>query len=377
MGHSASHLHGTAIDVTTGRPMKQVLMRVKNTNGQTVKQIVVDGSYQISLLPGDYSLHLSRSGYVSSVQAATTEAGLDIRENLLMSPSLNGNKLRAVLTWGSSPRDLDVYMHTAKNSGACVVSWRNMACHDNSVSMDIDAMDSHGPETITIKRWENGKYVYKVKRFSDDGNILTSGAKVEVFGARNSDRKTFYIGRHGKVEGQTWTVFTISGPNHEVREYDPLRRKSLLAAGPHDGATLSQLSSLGWRVCSKKSFSPGGLPIQQIENACNGQNLVMACGRTGENRLVKTASGPRSAVFTSCNGRSACATANGVSWYWHGSWSFGFARQGSTVNRHSCDVGNGATSGMCVHTSGGRTSNGYRCGSHYAGSNSWTWYILH
>ncbi|MDR1910831.1 MAG: hypothetical protein LBQ52_00585 [Helicobacteraceae bacterium] len=118
--------------------------------------------------------------------------------------SLDG--LRIVLSWGAAPKDLDshlvysdkqIYFNT-KGSG--------------SAYLDVDDVDSYGPETITIQKLApNETYIYTVHNFSDsdkanNGALSKSGAKVFVY-AGQSLVKTYNVPRN--ITGNVWTVFKI------------------------------------------------------------------------------------------------------------------------------------------------------------------------
>ena len=86
-------------------------------------------------------------------------------------------QLTAVLTWGSRPSDLDAYMVMVviliiylflpvcvltwlQDQPSCTVNWEKRTCP--GVSLSVDAIDSHGPETITISDVKHTGYTFKV-----------------------------------------------------------------------------------------------------------------------------------------------------------------------------------------------------------------------
>ncbi|MDR5609090.1 MULTISPECIES: hypothetical protein [unclassified Arsenophonus] len=82
--------------------------------------------------------------------------------------------------------------------------------------LDIDVRNGFGPETITIKRLNPGRYRFAVKNFSTKPEITTSNAKVVVAqkdksgGTRVSE---YDIPTSGT--GLWWEVFEMDG-NTEI-----------------------------------------------------------------------------------------------------------------------------------------------------------------
>ncbi len=115
--------------------------------------------------------------------------------------------LRIVLSWGKNPLDIDSHISYPGNH-ICFASKKG-----NLANLDVDDVDSFGPETITVERKLPGqKYIYAVHDYSDkeirSGNMLSSISDARVF---------IYIGntliRSYKVPrnemGNTWVVFMI------------------------------------------------------------------------------------------------------------------------------------------------------------------------
>jgi hypothetical protein len=128
--------------------------------------------------------------------------------------SLDG--MRVVLSWGRSPFDLD--LHTVF-PGSHVFFRQKVGVAAN---LDVDDIDSFGPETITIEKKAFGQpYVFAVHDYSN--RLLTGRAALSESGA-----KVFvYIGqsliRRYEVpaarQGTLWTVFSIDG-NGELHDHN-------------------------------------------------------------------------------------------------------------------------------------------------------------
>jgi cysteine-rich repeat protein len=99
---------------------------------------------------------------------------------------------------------------------------------------------------------------------------------------------------------------------------------------------------------------------------CTGSKLLLGCRPVGSPMFTLVATGEREDVLFDTGMGNVTHDANGVSWYYNGDWSMGFADEGTGVDRNSCDILD--VSGelrMCWHTGGDAIYEGYRCGNEY------------
>lgn len=119
----------------------------------------------------------------------------------------NLDGIRVVLTWGKYPYDLDSHLWYSNQH----VYFDNKI--GNKANLDVDDVDSYGPETITIEEKKFGtEYFYGVhdfsnKELSNSYQLSESGATVFVY-IGQSLVKTYYVPKD-KV-GNLWTVFKIT-----------------------------------------------------------------------------------------------------------------------------------------------------------------------
>jgi len=141
-----------------------------------------------------------------------------------LSPTMKGlDSMRVVLGWGSSPSDLDSHMVYPGNH-----IFFDHKLGDNG-NLDVDDIDSYGPETITLTRRENGKsYIYAVHDYSDKyepgtKNLSRSDAKVFVYVGETLVR-TYYVpvGQSGNL----WTVFKVN-ENGAIEDVNSLKGVSV------------------------------------------------------------------------------------------------------------------------------------------------------
>jgi uncharacterized protein YfaP (DUF2135 family) len=177
-------------------------------NGETSVPVYTNQSGKVNI-PTEYkddpnlTIIIKKEGYSTLVSKCSC-GGLTYAISPIMQ-ELDG--LRIVLSWGSSPLDIDSHL---SYPGGYICYYKKDASMAN---LDVDDTDSFGPETITItKKIAGKKYVYAVHDFSDrdltnNSNLSNfSRAKVFVY-VGNTLIKTYKIPTAQK--GNIWIPFII------------------------------------------------------------------------------------------------------------------------------------------------------------------------
>lgn len=213
-------------------------------NGNNAEyQAITDGSgnYTILNMPiGNYSEIVEASGFFSRINSS-----LDIVNGLnqlnpitlVQQPSINS--LRFILTWGSSPADLDSHLTGPMASGGRFhIFFSNKAPTGAGANLDVDDTSSYGPETVTIQTFVDGTYRYSVFNYSNQTTtggsaIYSSPAKVEVYD--HSGLLQSFIAPAYTGSGNTWRVFemTVTGGNYT---FNPINTY-VMASSSTDAAT--------------------------------------------------------------------------------------------------------------------------------------------
>jgi len=139
--------------------------------------------------------------------------------NFPLSPILLPGHARFVLTWGAKPKDLDIYLlapHHDVSKPACEVNWRNKKCDSGGVRLDRDDTRGHGPETISLGKFNNGDYVVRIDEYKGNPSAPMwdkSIAQVTYYsphlGAIHME-----VGQQGYIAGRVWYVMMIDGASH-------------------------------------------------------------------------------------------------------------------------------------------------------------------
>lgn len=193
--------------------------------GETVT--AADGSYSIDLPAGNYTAEASKDGYITVYKNVVSQMA-DSRQDISLTPVLNENEWRFVLTWGEHPRDLDSHLTGPKDDGSRFhVVYYDRTARENDVKLadlDVDDTTSYGPETVTIYEYKTGVYRYSVhdytNRYAVDSDAMSkSGAVVKVY---NGERLVKTFNMPTNVKGTLWTVFELNNgvitPINEITE---------------------------------------------------------------------------------------------------------------------------------------------------------------
>lgn len=177
------------------------------------------GRYTIEDVPvGYYTVEASLNGYVTGYTNIIVLSDAERTDfDFTITPTLNEDEIRIVLTWGSSPSDLDSHLiGRTPSDGTFNVYYSDKVYRYDGVEManlDVDDTSSYGPETITILENIYGTYTYAVHNYSNRSSsnstaLSFSGAVVRVF--VGSVQVAEYNVPTDQV-GTYWTVFEIAG----------------------------------------------------------------------------------------------------------------------------------------------------------------------
>ncbi|WP_296283140.1 tetratricopeptide repeat protein [uncultured Acinetobacter sp.] len=186
----------------------------------------------------DNLLIIKKSGYSTLVAKCPCDG-----MTYALSPVLKDlDSMRIVLNWGKNPLDLDSHL-SYKNQH---IYWDNK--QGLAANLDVDDVDSYGPETVTIDKKLDGQYyVYSVHDFSDrtqpnTNNLSNSQAKVMVY-AGESLIRSYYVPT--AKTGNLWTVFRIS-PEGEIQDINRISGTTVGAS--QIGSSVSNYQNQSTRV---------------------------------------------------------------------------------------------------------------------------------
>ena len=185
---------------------------VNVTSGDTETNAITgsDGSYSFEVVPGEYTLEVKCDGFSTECFVITVLKDTPLTSDFTISPTLATGEIRIVLEWDATPTDLDSHLSGTSGDNVYVnVFFRNKVARSGSdviATLDVDDIDSFGPETITLYDMA-GTYTYSVHQYSYDGSLATSGATVKVYTDNNTSPLVIEV--PSSVSGDWWDVFKI------------------------------------------------------------------------------------------------------------------------------------------------------------------------
>jgi len=223
----------------TPAPMQVVTGQVVNSQnaqgeeGVTVTIIAGDterskvtnatGHFIIEAPAGNATISYFKEAFINESNNLTISSTERTDVHGTVSPAMPPDDWRIILQWGEFPKDLDSYT----TFGACDIKFskKSGTCFEGlTANLDVDSRHGFGPETTTLsgasKCQKRGdcKAVFKVKQFSGDRNLSTSGATVFLKNGNHSVQ-TFNVNggpENGIIVGRWWYVFYLYPRTGEV-----------------------------------------------------------------------------------------------------------------------------------------------------------------
>lgn len=208
---------GKITNAMTGNGVGGITLDVRsgwnNDAGEILTTTTTDdsGNYTITLPIGNYTLCASKEGYIPTMINVVVQKDVCTTKNGSMTPIISGDSFRIVLTWGSSPSDLDSHVVGTLSSGSSFhVYYGDKSEYDGEVevcNLDVDDTSSYGPETITLNTTTDNPYYYYIYNYSSTTGMITSEAQIKVYQG-DTLVATFNVPTN-QADARYWNVFAI------------------------------------------------------------------------------------------------------------------------------------------------------------------------
>lgn len=139
----------------------------------------------------------------------------------VISQTIDQDQIRVVLTWGSSPRDLDSYMFcqlSNEKRKEQMLWFRNPRFEiENKLicALDHDDVRSFDPETITLYEPRTGEYTYYVRNYYEEVEMGDYGATVRIY--MGNSMFPAYSFHMPKEKGACWEVFSLNSATNRIQ----------------------------------------------------------------------------------------------------------------------------------------------------------------
>ena len=209
---------GSVRDAVTNNIVAAVTVELRaganNTTGTPLATTTTnaDGVYSFTARPnGTYTVRATKASYAAGSVTITLIGGSVSAPITFLSPGTATIAWRFVLSWGSTPLDLDAHLTgplPATTSRFHVFySARGSSTTSPFALLDQDSQAGYGPETITLHQQIAGIYRFFVVNFSGSPEMRTSTARVDVYQGNTLVQQFF----PPQQSGQVWTLLEING----------------------------------------------------------------------------------------------------------------------------------------------------------------------
>ena len=233
---------GTGVDNLTLEVYSGILVGVEKPSSTALCTITSynGGRYKTEALDaGNYTIFVcdEREGISDNDRYMPTSFTIKVlgnteimSQNGTVSNSLDGNQLRIVLSWGSTPRDLDSHLLISASEGSTGHVYygnRTYFLDGNKIAdLDLDDTSGYGPETTTIYAAVDGTYTFYVHDFTNSSYgssnyyLSNSGATVYVYSGYSTLPIATYSVPTGL--GTIWKVFSYDSTTGEITPYNTI-----------------------------------------------------------------------------------------------------------------------------------------------------------
>lgn len=188
--NASFEVSGQVFDAATGQPLAGVLVKIEESGEKAAKPMVPpdsmvtgsDGRYQFTGVPeGYFQVSAAKAGYIWIYDYRRISGSVTMPP-FVMSRELPAGRIRFVLSWNELPIDLDAYLWIEDGNFTHLVYHGSVG--DSSTVpyayLDIDDLDSYGPETITITNFYRA-IKYAVHNWSGEVPLAGCGARVDIY----------------------------------------------------------------------------------------------------------------------------------------------------------------------------------------------------
>lgn len=193
--------------------------RIKDKNGEDITAFTDENGTATVTLPTDedYTVEVTADGFITLEESA--EDG-----NYYISPIMDDDTYRAVLTWGKEC-DLDAHLSVTAHDNTEKINYYKSDIKDENgeviAALDIDNETGDGPETITFNADDNSLWRFSVCSYSS----LKENSKLGLFEAK--PKVTFYQGNKlvgtytldKETADNVWRVFEIKNGEIKLSNY--------------------------------------------------------------------------------------------------------------------------------------------------------------
>lgn len=213
---------------------------LNNQDGEVVETASTDqnGFYSINLPAGEYTGEISGPGLVPTYLYASAPSDVfNTNQNETAIRAAASSEIKLMLSWGDTPHDLDSHLIGKTIDGTDLhTAYYQKTFEENGITyvdLDWDDVNSYGPETTSIRKLRDGKYVFYVNNFSNDSALDTSKAVIKLFKGNSTTPDQVFNVPDGNGDERVWVAFKIeisnNGENVQITPINKLESDEMMS----------------------------------------------------------------------------------------------------------------------------------------------------
>lgn len=192
-----------------GNGVENITVEVDNVYNRGVTN--EKGYYQLITGYADvFTGQISGPGYLDgNIHATVPENTFQTGINETIMRAASSQEWKIMLTWNDQEPDVD--SHLSSENFHVYYGNRNYYGPDGLEYVDLDWDDTHyyGPETTTIRKFEDGRYVFFLHNYSGYKPLSESGSKVQVFKGNSTVADYTFEVPNDTGDARYWGVFEL------------------------------------------------------------------------------------------------------------------------------------------------------------------------
>lgn len=152
-------------DAVTAKPVAGAAVTIADSTLSTDARGAVLFKGLAEVTDQDIPIHIESKGYIPLDDVLRVRLGTVINPRFALSADLPPNQARFVLEWDKQPVDLDAWLY----GPGFTVSYRATRNSAGNATLDRDARNGYGPETLTLQNIRPDQtYLFSVQNYSKE-----------------------------------------------------------------------------------------------------------------------------------------------------------------------------------------------------------------
>lgn len=237
--------------------------------------------------PGVYYATMQAPGYLQGNLVATVQTNkfqTGVNETIIRAAA--SDEWKIMLTWNGQESDVDSHLAT-ENFHVYYADPVYMGKEGYEyVDLDWDDTEYFGPETTTIRQFQDGRYIFFVHNFSGEHPLSASASKVQVFKGNSAVADYTFTVPANTQDADYWGVFELYVSNNG----ETIQLQELNTTSNNEDVLISPKQALIQLLeqANQTNIQDLGIDETVFEAALQQANAVLANSQATTKQLVES-----------------------------------------------------------------------------------------